>query len=57
MSNLYCCYSAALKEFLHKKGFRYELCACNPNSGTMFWAYMRTDKLNSALIEWSDLKG
>lgn len=53
MSLLYCCYSANLKEFLHQRGFRYELCALNPNNHQMFWAYMRSRELNDALDEWS----
>lgn len=53
MSLLYCCYSANLKEFLHQRGFRYELCALNPNNHRMFWAYVRSNELNDALDEWS----
>lgn len=53
MSLLYCCYSANLKEFLHQRGFRYELCALNPNTRQMFWAYLRTDELSAVLDEWS----
>ena len=56
MSLLYCCYSANLKEYLNQRGFRYELCALNPNSHQMFWAYLRSERLSAALDEWSALK-
>lgn len=55
MSLLYCCYSAALKEFLHKRGFRYEVCGLNPNTKKMFWAFLRTEALNAALNDWSEM--
>lgn len=56
MNALFCCYSAALKEHLHSLGFRYEVCGLNPNTMTMFWAYMRTDRLDRVLTAWSARK-
>lgn len=53
MSLLYFCYSAELKNYLSSHGMRYEVCALNPNNHQMFWAYMRCDKLDDALNEWS----
>lgn len=53
MNRLYCCYSLNLRDFLYKNGIKYELCALNPNSKTMFWVYMRTEKLNNLLEKWS----
>ena len=51
---LYCCYSIKLRDFLSKNGFRYEICALNPNSKTMFWVYCVDEKLSKALSHWSD---
>ena len=56
MKNLYCCYSIHLRDFLYKHGLRYELCALNPNSKTMFWVYIRTEQLNDLLSKWSTEK-
>lgn len=53
MKPLFCCYSLNLRDFLSQHGVRYELCALNPNSKNMFWVYIRTDKLNKLLDEWS----
>lgn len=56
MGNLYCCYSLNLRDFLYKNGVKYELCALNPNSKTMFWVYVRNEKLNKLLDAWSKNK-
>ena len=53
MGGLYCCYSLNLRNFLYQNGIKYELCALNPNNKNMFWIYMRTEKLNTLLNEWS----
>ena len=53
MCSLFCCYSAELKNFLTKNGIRYEICALNPNTNNMFWAYLRNDKLDKLLTDWS----
>lgn len=50
---LYCCYSLNLRNFLYNKGFRYKLAALNPNSNKLFWVYVKDDKLDRALSEWS----
>ena len=52
-SKIYCCFSKPLRDFLTSKGIRYDICALNPNSKLMFWGYVRTDKLNMYLKEWS----
>jgi hypothetical protein len=56
MSRLFCCYSADLKDFLYKRGFRYDVCGLNPNNHQMFWAYIRTPELSDALDKWSAAK-
>lgn len=55
MSNveLYCCYSLNLREFLYKNGLRYKLAALNPNSKSLFWVYVKDEKLDRLLNEWS----
>lgn len=51
--HIYCCYSLALRNFLTKYGVHYEIVGLNPNTNQMFWAYLRTKKLNSALNLWT----
>lgn len=53
MGKLYCCYSVGLRNFLRKNNVRYEVCGLNPNNNQMFWAYIKDEKLNQLLIEWS----
>jgi len=57
MSILYTCYSVPLMKFLTvNKGIRYELVACNPNTMKKFWIFVRDEKLNKALDEWSAIR-
>ena len=51
--DLYCCYSLNLREFLYKNGVRYKLAALNPNSKSLFWVYVKNEKLDKLLSEWS----
>ena len=53
---LYCCYSLNLREFLYKNGVRYKLAALNPNSKSLFWVYVKNEKLDKLLNEWSTNK-
>lgn len=50
---LYCCYSLNLREFLYENGLRYKLAALNPNSKSLFWVYVKDEKLDRLLNEWS----
>lgn len=50
---LYCCYSLNLREFLYENGLRYKLAALNPNSKSLFWVYVKNEKLDNLLNEWS----
>ena len=52
MGALFFCYSKELKQYLELKGFRYEVCALNPNSHNVFWAYMKSATLDKAINEW-----
>ena len=54
--DLYCCYSLNLREFLFKNGMRYKLAALNPNSKSLFWVYVKDEKLDRLLNEWSKNK-
>ena len=51
--DLYCCYSLNLREFLCENGVRYKLAALNPNSKSLFWVYVKNEKLDKLLSEWS----
>jgi hypothetical protein len=53
---LYYCYSLNLRNYLYKNGLRYKLCALNPNSYKRFWVYVKDEKLNMLLNEWSSTK-
>lgn len=50
---LYCCYSLNLREYLYNNGVRYKLAALNPNSKSLFWVYVKDEKLDKLLNEWS----
>ena len=52
-AKLYCCYSLNLRNYLYENGLRYELAALNPNSKSLFWVYMKNEKLDQLLSEWS----
>ena len=52
-TELYCCYSLNLREFLYNNGVRYKLAALNPNSKSLFWVYIKDEKLDKLLSEWS----
>jgi hypothetical protein len=50
---LYCCYSLPLRKYLSENGLRYKLAALNPNSKNLFWVYIKDEKLNDLLNQWS----
>ena len=56
MRKIFCCYSVELRNYLYQNGIKYDLCALNPNSNNMFWAYIRTKELDKKLTEWSNAK-
>ena len=55
-SKLFCCFSIPLRDFLTIHNVRYEICALNEKSKKTMWVYMRTQKLNELLTEWSTKK-
>lgn len=46
---LYCCYSLNLRNYLYENGMRYKLAALNPNSKSLFWVYIKGEKLDKLL--------
>ena len=56
MSVIYTTYDVNFKQYLNENGHRYIVCGLNPNSQQMFWVYIRNEKLNKLLTEWSDIK-
>ena len=50
---LYCCYSLNLRNYLFENGMRYKLAAKNPNSDSLFWVYVKDEKLDKLLSGWS----
>lgn len=52
-TELYCCYSLNLRNYLYENGLRYKLAALNPNSKSLFWVYVKNEKLDKLLNEWS----
>lgn len=50
---LYCCYSLNLRNFLNENDMRYKIAALNPNSKSLFWVYIKDEKLDKLLNEWS----
>lgn len=52
-TKLYCCYSLNLRNYLYDNGLRYELAALNPNSKKLYWVYIKDEKLNTLLNNWT----
>lgn len=53
MSKLYCCYSLPQRDFLKEKGVLYEIVAENRMSHRPMWIYVKDEKLDNLLKEWS----
>lgn len=51
-TELYCCYSINLRNFLYENGLRYKLAALNPNSKKLFWVYIKDKSLDELLTKW-----
>ena len=52
-SKLLPCYSVPMRDFLTSKGIRYEFVGLHPTSKAMFWVYIKDEKLDKALTQWS----
>ena len=55
-SKLYICYSIPQRDFLTKNGLRWEISGKHMDTNNPFWAFIRTDKLDKLLKEWSQGK-
>jgi len=53
MKKLYCCYSIPLRDYLKDKGIGWEVVALSPNTKSTMWIYIKNEKLNKYLDEWS----
>jgi hypothetical protein len=42
-----------MKFLTEQKKIRYELVALNPNTNKKFWIFVRDEKLNNGLNEWT----
>ena len=52
-SKLFPCYSIPMRDFFTLKGIRYELVGLHPKSHKMFWVYIKSNKLEKVMNEWS----
>ena len=52
-STLFPCYSIPMRDYLSSVGIRYELVGLHPETKNMFWVYVKTKKLEKAMLEWS----
>lgn len=52
-SKLYCCFSVPQRDYISSKDIRYELVALNPNTQNKMWIYIKDEKLNNVLQNWS----
>lgn len=48
-SKLFPCYSIPMRDFLTKKGLKYELVGLHPKTQDMFWVYIKDYKLIQAI--------
>ena len=58
MKRIFCCYSLNLRKYLTECGIPYDICGLAPNDEKhkMFWGYVRDERLDKALSEWSKNK-
>ena len=52
-SKLYCCFSVPLKNYLINNGIKPEIKAKNCNTDCTMWIFIKTEKLNKLLQQWS----
>lgn len=53
-SILFPCYSIPMRDYLSSVGIRYELVGLHPETKNMFWVYIKTEKLENAMLKWSN---
>lgn len=52
-NKLYCCYSVPLMNYLTQHNIKYELVALNKKTKCTMWIYLKNEKLDNLLKEWS----
>lgn len=52
-NKLYCCYSVPLMNYLTQHNVEYELVALNKKTKCTMWIYLKNEKLDNLLKEWS----
>ncbi len=50
---LYCCFSVPQQKYLKNKGIDYEVVALSSTTKCTMWIYLKNEKLDKALNEWS----
>ena len=50
---LYICYSIPQRDYLKANGIRYEVGGKSFNTGCSFWVYIKNEKLDKLLNEWT----
>ncbi|MFY8262980.1 hypothetical protein [Clostridium perfringens] len=52
-TNIYCCFSVPLMNYLKENDIKYEMVALNKNSKKTMWLYLKNKKLDECLSKWS----
>ena len=52
-SKLYCCFSVPQMKYLKSNGVNYEIKALNDKTKCTMWVYIKDEKLDRLLKEWS----
>jgi len=52
-SRVFVCYSVPLMKFLTSNNVRYDVVGLNSDNKNTFWGFVKDDKLNKLLEQWS----
>ncbi|NGS95804.1 hypothetical protein G6Z25_02565 [Clostridium perfringens] len=52
-TNIYCCFSVPLMNYLKENDIKYEMVALNKNTKKTMWLYLKNEKLDECLSKWS----
>ena len=52
-TNIYCCFSVPLMNYLKENDIKYEIVALNKNTKKTMWLYLKNKKLDECLSKWS----
>lgn len=56
MTDLFYCYSKRLTRFLQAFDMHYLSVGENKNAGTRYWTFEKSDRLDSLLALWNEIK-